>query len=174
MLHMRTYEITEASPELTLAIAAVGAQYRFEFTNGLELYRKARHMTMGRINRCQNHALIPDGAVTGITGNCGATDNICTIILLMAFALWRDGIDLLSEGLHLQAPLAHALRQGGLSESHVFYDKTADDWHQWIREERARRTKLIGFAYLNLQAITYNTPPLLLANEIPPPTLLFC
>jgi hypothetical protein len=166
MLHMPTYKITEASPELTLAIAAVGAQYRFEFPNGLELYRKARHMTMGRINRCQNHTLIPDGAVTGIAGNCGATDNICTIILLMAFALWREDVDLLSEGLHLQAPLAHALRQGGLSESHGFYDKTADDWYQWIREERARRTKLIGFAYLNLQAITYNTPPLLLANEI--------
>jgi hypothetical protein len=166
MLHMPTYKITEAPPELTLAIAVVGAQYRFEFPNSVELYRKARHMTMERINRCQNHTLLLDPAETDNTSKCGATDNICTIILLMACALWRDDVGLLSEGLQLQAPLAHALRQGGLSESHNFYDKVADDWHQWIREERARRTKLIGFAYLNLQAITYNTPPLLLANEI--------
>jgi hypothetical protein len=86
------------------------------------------------------------------------------MVLLMVFALWRNDVGLLSEALQMQAPLAHALRQGGLSESHEVYDNT--DWNQWIQEERGRRTKLIGFAYLNLQAITYNTPPLLLANEI--------
>jgi hypothetical protein len=164
MLHMPTYKIAEGPPELTLAIAAVGAQYRFEFLNGLELYQKARHMTMGRIGKCQNHTLLPDTAAVNPTSNCGATDNICTIVLLMVFALWRDDIGLLSEALQLQAPLAHALRQDGLSESHVSYENT--NWDQWIQAERRRRTKLIAFAYLNLQVITYNTPPLVFGNEI--------
>ena len=164
MLHMPTFKITEAPPELTLAIAAVGAQYRFEFLTGLELYRKARHITMERVNRCWNHTLLPDATGTDAASECGGTDNICTMVLLMVFALWRNDVGLLSEALQMQAPLAHALRQGGLSESHEVYDNT--DWNQWIQEERGRRTKLIGFAYLNLQAITYNTPPLLLANEI--------
>jgi hypothetical protein len=35
MLHMPTYKISEAPPELTLAIAAVGAQYRFEFLSSI-------------------------------------------------------------------------------------------------------------------------------------------
>ena len=164
MLHMPTDKITEAPPELTLAIAAVGAQYRFEFLNGLELYRKARHMTMERVKQCQNHTLLPDTAEINTTSNCGAIDNICTFVLLMVFALWRNDVGLLSEALQLQAPLAHALRQSGLYEPHGAYENT--DWNRWVQEERGRRTKLIGFTYLNLQAITYNTPPLLLANEI--------
>jgi hypothetical protein len=164
MLHMPTYKISEAPPELTLAIAAVGAQYRFEFLNGLELYQKARHVTMERIGKCQNHTSLPDAAAIDPTSNCGATDNICTIFLLMVFALWRDDIGLLSEALQLQAPLAHALRQDGLSESPVSYDDFS--WKQWIQVERWRRTKLIAFAYLNLQVITYNTPPLVFANDI--------
>jgi hypothetical protein len=164
MLHMPTYNIAEAPPELTLAIAAVGAQYRFEFLNGLELYRKARHMTMERINKCHNHTLLPDAAGIVIASRCGTPDNVCTIVLLMVFALWRNDVGLLSEALQLQAPLAHALRQDGLSESQGAYEDT--DWKRWIQEERRRRTKLIGFAYLNLQTITYNTPPLVFANEV--------
>jgi hypothetical protein len=164
MLHMPTYKIAEAPPDLTLAIAAVGAQYRFEFSNGLPLYQKARHMTMERINQCRNHTLLPDVAGTDAASECGAIDNVCTIILLMVFALWRNDVGLLSEALQLQAPLAHALRQGGLSESHISDDNI--DWNQWIQTERRRRTKLIAFAYLNLQVITYNTPQLVFANEI--------
>jgi hypothetical protein len=164
MLHMPTYRITEAPPELTLAIAAVGAQYRFEFSNGLELYQKARHMTMERINKCQNHTPLPDTTGTEATSRCGAVDNVCTIIMLMVFARWRDEPGLLSEALQLQAPLAHALRQDGLSEPQKANDNIG--WNQWIQAERRRRTKLIGFAHLNMQTITYNTPPLVFANEI--------
>jgi hypothetical protein len=164
MLHMPTYRIAEAPPELTLAIAAVGAQYRFEFSNGLELYQKARHMTMERINKCQNHTPLPDTTRTDTTSSCGAIDNVCTIILLMVFALWRDETGLLSEALQLQSPLAHALRQDGFSESQEAYVNV--EWEQWIQAERRRRAKLIGFAHLNLQTITYNTPPLVFANEI--------
>lgn len=164
MLHMPTYSIREAPPELTLAIAAVGAQYRFEFPNGLELYQKARHMALVRIDQCPSHNLLPGTAGRSSACECGTSDNVSTIVLLMVFALWRDDVDLLSEALQLQAPLAHALRQDGLFESHVAYDRT--DWNQWIQEERRRRTKLVAFAYLNLQAITYNTPSLVFANEI--------
>jgi len=164
MLHMPTYDIGDAPPELTLALIAVGAQYRFEFINGLELYRKARHMAMARVDQCQNHTLLPNTAGNASVCSCGTADNVCTIVLLMVFALWRNDVDLLSEALQLQAPLAHALRQDGLFESREAYDSA--DWHQWIRAERRRRAKLVAYAYLNLQAITYNTPPLVFANEI--------
>lgn len=164
MLHMPTFNIRDAPPDLTLALIAVGAQYRFEFLNGLELYRKARHMVLARIDQCQNHTLLPNNAGNASVCNCGGSDNVCTIVLLMVFALWRNDVDLLSEALQLQVPLAHALRQDGLFEPHGVYDNT--DWNQWVQAERRRRAKLIAFAYLNLQTITYNTPPLVFAKEI--------
>ena len=164
MLHMPTYNIRDAPPELTLALIAVGAQYRFEFLNGLELYRKARHMVSARIDQCRNYTLIPNTAGAASVCNCGGSDNVCTIVLLMVFALWRNDVDLLAEALQLQAPLAHALRQDGLFEPYGVNDTT--DWNQWIQAERRRRAKLVAYVYLNLQTITYNTPPLVFANEI--------
>lgn len=164
MVHLPTYSMKDAPPEMSLAIAAIGAQYRLEFSNGLELYGKARHMTMERLAKCKNHTLLPDSAETIAESLCGSSHNICTIILLMAFASWMNDSELLSEALQFQSLLAHALRQSGLRDT----DENINliDWKQWAEAESCRRIKLVGFAYLNIQTVIYNSPPLVFAKEI--------
>lgn len=164
MLHMPTYSIEACPPELSLALAAIGAQYRFEFSNGLELYSTARRITLQRLRRCRNQSSLADSVLPPTGADCGNLDNISTIILLMAFSLWMDDPALLSEALELQIPLAHALHQDGLHD--LEWRTRPDEWQNWVSAERRRRTKLIGFAYLNVLAITYNTPPLVFATEI--------
>lgn len=164
MLHLPTYSMKDAPPELSLAIAAIGAQYRLEFSNGLELYGKARHMTMERLAKCQNYTIIPDSAEAIAESQCGNSHNLCTIVLLMAFASWMHESELLSEALQMQPLLAHALRQSGLHDTNE--DSNIVDWKEWAEAESRRRVKLVGFAYLNIQTVIYNSPPLLFANEI--------
>lgn len=68
------------------------------------------------------------------------------------------------DALRLQAPLAHALNQMEFHEREQNYE--LDEWNSWVYEEECRRAKLIGFAYLSLHCLIYNTPPLVFANTI--------
>jgi hypothetical protein len=164
VLHLATYSIKDMSPALSLAIAAVGSHYRYEFSNGLELYRIAKDITWDRIRRCPNHSSLPDLVETSTGNNCGNLDHIVTIILLMAYAQWMNETQVLSEALELQGPLVHALRQDGLSESTEA--SSCHDWQAWVRMESRRRAKLAGFVFLNLQTVFYNTPPLIFCTEV--------
>lgn len=164
MLHMPTYSLETAPPELSLAIAAIGAQYRLEFSNGLELYHKAKDLMWKRLGQCHNLAWLCNKQNAMSDEKCGHPSNVCTIILLIAFSSWMQETELLSDALQLQAPLAHALHQGGLHEPEGC--GKVDEWLVWIDEEHRRRAKLIGFAYLNIQTVIYNTPPLVFVNDI--------
>ena len=68
------------------------------------------------------------------------------------------------DALRLQAPLAHALNQMEFQEPEQNLE--LEDWESWIYKEQYRRAKLIGFAYLNVQCLIYDTPPLVFANTI--------
>ena len=164
MLHMPTHAIDEAPPELSVAIAAIGAQYRFELSNGLELYRAAKYVVWEKILHHQRQASGLSAVHTSNDDAYGSPDDICAMILLMAFASWTDKPDLLCDALQLQMPLTHALRLDGLHEASNGGQEA--HWAHWIQHERRRRAKLIGFVYLNVVAVTYDTPIMLFANEI--------
>jgi hypothetical protein len=64
-LHLPTFSPAEASPELLLAILAVGAQYRFEKNRGYALWYAAKAVAMEQIRRrriSEVHALLPTAA----------------------------------------------------------------------------------------------------------------
>lgn len=164
MLHLPTYSIEHSPPELSLALVAVGAQYRFEFNNGLHLYNRAKEITWERLSQCQNHTSLSRSAASTNKCECGRPSNVCTIILLMAFSSWMQSPEMHSDALRLQTPLAHALNQDGLCESAEGNEN--NDWSSWVYKEYRRRAKLIGFAYLNVQMLIYDTPPLVFADAI--------
>lgn len=68
------------------------------------------------------------------------------------------------DALRLQAPLAHALTQMEFHEPEQNYQP--DEWSSWLYKEQYRRAKLMGFAYLGVHCLIYNTPPLVFANTI--------
>ena len=45
-------------------------------------------------------------------------------------------------------------------------DEELEDWKSWVYREQCRRAKLIGFAYINVQCLIYDTPPLVFANTL--------
>jgi hypothetical protein len=161
LLHLPTYSIGTSPPELSLALAAIGAQYRFEFKNGTELYNKANNIFWERLSQCRSHASLSKAATHC---ECGSPSRISTIILLMAFSSWMQDPRMHIDALRLQAPLAHALNQMEFQEPEQNLE--LEDWESWIYKEQHRRAKLIGFAYLNVQCLIYDTPPLVFANTI--------
>ena len=161
LLHLPTYSLGRSPPELSLALAAIGAQYRFEFKNGTELYNKASDILWERLSQCRSHASLSKAATHC---ECGSPSRVSTIILLMAFSSWMQDPKMHIDALRLQAPLAHALNQMGFQEPEKSYEP--EGWDSWVYKEQCRRAKLIGFAYLNVQCLIYDTPPLVFANTI--------
>ena len=110
LLHLPTYSIGNAAPELSLALAAIGAQYRFEFKNGTELYNKANEIFWERASQCRSHASLSKAANHC---ECGSSSRISTIIFLMAFSSWMQDPKMHVDALRLQAPLAHGTLRAG-------------------------------------------------------------
>jgi hypothetical protein len=50
-IHVPTLSVANSAPELVLALAAVGAQYRFENSRGIELFYAAKAVVMEQIRR---------------------------------------------------------------------------------------------------------------------------
>ncbi|KAL2031378.1 hypothetical protein VTO58DRAFT_106729 [Aureobasidium pullulans] len=163
----------EAYRKLALIIAAIGAQYRFESRNGLALYKASKAIALEKIRKqdlagdCHTSPLSPmpptlaDGP--DLTSQQQRIDMIRTLVMLIAFSSWDWKSELLRDAFGLQSILARCLREDGMHE-----DLSASDqnWYDWILIEGARRVKMIAFAYLNVQTVAYNLPPVMLNNEV--------
>jgi hypothetical protein len=82
----------------------------------------------------------------------------------MAFSSWMQDPKMHIDALRLQAPLAHALNQMEFHEAEQ--DHEPGQWNSWVYQEQCRRAKLIGFAYINVQCLIYDTPLLVFANTL--------
>lgn len=187
MLHLPTSSVESMPIELSLAAAAIGARYRFEPLVAVALYQAAKAITLTRLEEVKSFALstvginpyLPissdpdhfgiqfDGAIP--TGHNDLhrphlTHLICTTTLLIAFTMSHDEPDLFNDSLEFQVPLVRMLHLDGLCESPQ--EGQNQDWKSWLQGECRRRAKLIAFAYLNLQFISQNVPPVILVNEV--------
>ncbi|KAK8037906.1 C2H2 transcription factor [Apiospora phragmitis] len=156
ILHLPTISMVDLSPELLLAILAVGAQYRFENHRGNALWYAAKAVALEQIRRRHSHEVhVPPNTPQS------RMETIQALLLLFAVGLWGAKA-ILHEALSLQSLLALLVREEGfMAES----TQTAD-WEAWIRIEGANRTKLIVYCFFNLCSIAYNMPPLLLTSEL--------
>ncbi|CAG7921851.1 unnamed protein product [Penicillium olsonii] len=159
---------TEHTPELTLGILAIGAQYRYERKTAKSLYLAARAVVLERRRQgnffCPSRSVSPHRPFEGPhLSHHEWMHRIRTLLLLTIFASWQGDSTLLQEAFEYQGILARCIREIGLSECS---DEAEGDWLAWTRNESDRRTKLFGWSLLNLHGFAFDTPPLLLGREI--------
>lgn len=189
LVHVATLRVDGCPPEMALVIAAIGAQYRFEAKNGLRLYQASKAVAFELMKKreqkaygsCQPEPSQLTSTLNFIDSHPSASpvlagvsdtesssqsqriDMIRTLIMLIAFASWDWKAELLRDAFGFQSTLARCVREDGLRELTPSND---EDWQSWIQTEAARRAKLIAFAYLNVQTLAYNIPPIILNNEV--------
>ena len=195
-IHVPTLSVSASAPELVLALAGVGAQYRFENGRGMELFYAAKAVVMEQVrrrdaywappmswNRSSSIAPSPGGGFPGLEptsspfpymssgetsppDEAGQMGSIQALLLLTAFATWERNRELLREALAFQSILARLVREAGLTSPD--YNPSAADlvWEDWIKVEGDKRTKLIVFCFFNLHSITWNVPPLIMNAEV--------
>lgn len=170
-IHVPTLSIHAhlAAPELTLAITAVGAKYRYEHCAADRLYEAARSIFFERVRRREKctENVVRDAVDDDITVHSNATtaltDMIKTVLLLTTFATWQAKPQYLREALEYQSLLARYVREDGLTEAQ---GSDSDDWLTWAGEESLRRTKLGAFCLLNMHCVAFGWPAMLLSSEI--------
>ncbi|KAH6678770.1 hypothetical protein F5X68DRAFT_138929 [Plectosphaerella plurivora] len=159
-LHLPTFSPTEAPEELVLSMAAVGALYKFEHARGYELLTTARAAVDARLG-----TLVPEMmASTDVPAAALATPTMQALVALVAMSSWGSG-RLVAGALELGTQLAMLLRLSRISEPEP-ETETDTSWRAWIAVEERRRTMMVGFALLNLQAVAFDTPPPIANREI--------
>ncbi|KAE8382248.1 hypothetical protein BDV26DRAFT_288772 [Aspergillus bertholletiae] len=158
--------------ELILSMAASGAQYRYEHRKGRLLFYASKTIFHERRRHREaiscNFDLIPQPIVLNPDPYypCPTiTDDIRCLLNLAIYATWQQDPEVVKGVCDLQSTLVRLLRESGLVEVSI-PDSNELDWKTWLRLELDRRVKLFAFAFLNLQSIAYNLPPILLSHEI--------
>ena len=183
-LHFPTFSINRCAMELLLAIAAVGAHYRFEPEVGAQLFGASEAIAKEKLRCADAFALVgeqrPSQSQSDTSQSSGhatssnrrmtttnsatnvpmvATDcdlqMMQTLLLLMAIGTWARQEAMTRKGLQLQTTLALLIRRHGLYPSHK---EKSQHWDIWAHYESAKRTKLITFCFFNLHSLLYNLP----------------
>jgi hypothetical protein len=195
-IHVPTLSVAASAPELVLALAAVGAQYRFENSRGIELFYAAKAVVMEQIRRRdaywappvswhRSNSLAPSpgsamqtqdpssspfqhaqAAETSAPNEAAQMGSIQALLLLTAFATWERNRELLREALGFQSLLARLVREAGLTSVETTQSPDDISWEDWVKVEGDKLTKLIVYCFFNLHTITWNVPPLILNAEI--------
>lgn len=186
-IHTPTLRIGSCNPALVLAIAACGAQYRFEGEEGLTLFCAAQAIIL-EILRQRSYGTSPNLLSSSLLSTCRGVagfwshspdrseqesaelmEAMQAILLLVIHATWGGDARAAQESMTLQGNLASLVRVHGLGEKPAFEitDRTNDvDWCRWAKEESNRRTKFVVFCFLNLHSLMHNTPPLILNSDL--------
>jgi hypothetical protein len=189
LMHIPTLRIDNLDPGLALALCAVGAQYRFESSTGIQMFYAAKAVVFEQIRRrdrqlkeffmneniprpnrppYQLSRFVPSPTSTSqsaeaTTERAARIQSTRAVLLLTAFATWERDAGVLRESFGFQSLLARCVREHGLSETPC---EESLDWHKWAQAECDRRTKFIIFCFMNLQTTAYDLPPIILSNEI--------
>lgn len=181
-IHRSTFKPSSSPLELTLSMAAAGAQYCFEKRSSERLFRVAKAMVFERLRQEEKHfgpqtlGLIASNDVSTPeagshmrrTGPWNPLDMAKTLLTLVGFATWERK-DLLQQAFCLRGLLVQTLRDIGLREEPASHSESSSRsvmWDQWVQLESARRTKLVAFCYVNVHSIAYNAHPLLWSSEL--------
>ncbi|KAJ6083057.1 hypothetical protein N7467_007192 [Penicillium canescens] len=155
VVHIPTFRVDNCEPEIILAMAALGAQYRHEHRKAVLLFYAAKSTLKHREtqNGCE-----------GLSERELMLQTRCAFYLI-AFATWQREPDIVREAFNLQSFVARCVRECQLEESTQTLQEDTN-WHSWVQEESDRRVKLFSFALLNLHGIAFSTPPVILSDEI--------
>lgn len=180
-LHTPTMSITNVSLALFLAMAAMGAQYRFERQQALRLYEASKALAGYKL-RLQSYR---SGTFTSLdqssqiyspitsTPDCGAASRdppdsnllelIQAMVILLAFATYNHH-SLLQDAFEIASCVVHSMRESGMLEKDE--DPPSPTWEQWAKLESKRRTILGAFIFTHIHSVLYDFPPLLMSSDV--------
>lgn len=184
-LHIPTMSVETASVELTLALAAIGAQYCRETERGLEIFKVAKAICMERITRRDmrntastlqtfNQSGQKESIATPIDTvmefasqeNDGDDKPIQTaqaLLILMAMATWFKWRPPAREAPAIRSLLETLMRDEGLKTESIAEDIS---WVDWIEYEGKKRTKFIVYCFFNLHSLVFDIPPMIFNRKI--------
>ena len=179
VVHIPTFKAEDCEPEIILAMAALGAQYRHEHRKAVILFYAAKatlHQSTHERERMELNNNVPSSARQATypeTQSLGLEnlpyrqlmrDARCALYLI-AFATWQSEPVIIREAFNLQSFLARCVRECRLNETEKSL-QPGPGWYSWIQQESDRRVKLFSFALLNLHSIAFATPPVILSDEV--------
>lgn len=181
-IHIPTMRSESCTPELLLAMAAIGACERFEHHNSLQLFLTSKTILLDRLREWRESRT--EGIISVATppvppaSSCEdhlhdaaskspyrvAMEALRTLLLLSYLGLYADDISLVRGALDLHDVMIEVARYCGFDEARDRASSTSS-WDLWIHEERDRRTKFALFCFLNLQTVVHNVPSPVLCSE---------
>ncbi|KAL3469556.1 fungal-specific transcription factor domain-containing protein [Aspergillus californicus] len=189
-LHAPTFSAATVVPELLLALAAVGALYKFEHARGYRLYEASQAIVTWRLRQPKAFTLTrltttsPRYAAPGSSNDApdalaapnphrsntptrGLDDGLQLLqALLVSVVLtsWGDG-SLVSHSLAMSSQLSAMARDAGISDIETAVHEPST-WREWISHEERKRTLYVAYILTNLQCLVFNVPPLLPNQDI--------
>ncbi|KAG7428684.1 hypothetical protein Forpi1262_v009408 [Fusarium oxysporum f. sp. raphani] len=145
-----------------LALAALGAQQRYETRTSLLLFHAGKTIALERIRltRLRNKEAKP---TPGLDQSETIIQSASALLTLIVLATWSANAELVDEAFELHRPLMFCLREDGLTEED---EMSNQDWSLWALSETRIRIKAMAFCFLNLHTIAYDQPPVLFWHEV--------
>lgn len=177
MFHIPTFRLEAVSPELILAITALGAQYHREPERGVELFYASQAVVTERI-RAQdgknghhvqqeeetdadavllNHELHLDGTMIH------HIEIVQCLVLLIAVPMWFSRRALIRNAWSLRSVLDSVLRESGLECPRI---SSGISWTDWIELEMIKRSKLIAVCFFNIHTVIWDLPPVVMYHDL--------
>lgn len=192
-IHFATFSVASTAPELLLAMAGMGAEFRFERHRSPPLFHAAKAILEERIRRHKvwsNTAsnIAPPAASNDMpspaqiktpgsvsdqqffqeNGNevlvrWGQLQTLQAMITVLAMGAWNSET-LLREAMSLSSLAASLIRDSAKLTKPT--DPPPATWSDWAFLESLKRTKFMYYSILQLMSVAYNIPPLIYTSEI--------
>ncbi|KKK12987.1 C2H2 transcription factor [Aspergillus rambellii] len=166
-LHIPTLNIESLPLHLFLAMAALGAQYCRERDTSMNLFRLAKAVTLEHTRRDlqwgENSDLYPKTSSRDQPSQSqDILETVQSLVILISVSSWFEHNPPHYEALYLRSFMETLLRKGGLNE----LPAQDGSWESWIRNESAKRTKLIVFCFYGIHTIVFDIPSMILPEEL--------
>ncbi|THY68523.1 hypothetical protein D6C87_08710 [Aureobasidium pullulans] len=174
-IHLPTLALEYCSPELMLAMAAIGAYQRFERSQSHELFHASKTIALSnlrawqKINEQGAQKSRSDGLEMRAANDISdlrhtAMESLRALVLLGFYGMWGEITAINKEIFDFQPLMIEVARHYGLTEHSEPHGPTTT-WIDWVHEEQDRRTKLALFCFFNLQTVMHNVPSPTLCSE---------
>ncbi|KAL4806830.1 fungal-specific transcription factor domain-containing protein [Aspergillus unguis] len=164
-LHIPTLNIESCPLHFILSMAALGAQYCREHDTSISLFQVAKAITLEHLRRdIQWNGNKPNQPKT-VSPERESQDILETaqsLLMLISVGSWFEHYPPHYESLYLRSQLETLLRKVGLNH----LPAQDGSWESWIRNESAKRTKLVVFCFFGIHTIVFDLPSVILTEEI--------